>query len=155
MDGSVRALSFVASLPPPPRPDSAGGDGSGTGLPLAVWLTMAAVVAFGVGLVAGRVLAARGRRAASAPSVYRIDLWRNGEATVLGYAAAADKGTALETHVAALRAKRVRGAVVLIEPVSDAIVALRCLTTEEPPWARPAARVWSGAPQPQPVAAAR
>jgi len=154
MDALVHALHLLALLPPPPRPDAApGGDGSGFSLPLGVWLAISLIAAFGLGLVGGRVRGARGTRAAAPPPTYRIDLWRNGEAKVLGYTAAADNNAVLERHLAAMRAKRVRGAVVLIEPVSDTIVALRSLTAEEPPWTRHPARRWAAAPQP--VVAAR
>jgi len=154
MDGLVRALHLVALLPPPPQPDAtSGGDGSGLSVPLVAWVATAVAIAFGLGLVVGRVMSARGKRARSTPSIYRIDLWRNGTAKVLGYTDADAKGAALDIYLAALRAKRVRGAVVLIEPISDSIVALRSLTAEEPPWTRPVTRLWSAAPQP--VAAAR
>lgn len=154
MDGLVGALVRVlAVLPPPPRPDVAsGGDSGSSSVPWIVGIATAVVVAFGVGLVVGRAVVGRRARAAARPAIYRIELWRNGEAEVLGYADR-DGAGAMEAHVAALRAKRGRGAVVLIEPISDAIVALRPVATEEPPWTRPVARGWSTVSRP--IAATR
>ena len=153
MDGLVGALVRVlAVLPPPPRPDVAsGGDSGSSTVPWIVGIATAVVVAFGVGLVVGRAVVGRRARAAR-PAIYRIELWRNGEAEVLGYGNG-DATGAMEANLAALRAKRGRGAVVLIEPISDAIVALRPVATEEPPWTRPVARGWSTVPRP--IAATR
>ena len=148
MDRLSRVLDAVAILRPPPAPEGAPGGESIALVPLAVAVAVTALVAFAVGLLVGRVLGARKQRA-TAPPVLRIEAWRNGEAVVLGYGRGREEaGAAVEAHRARFRRERTGGAVVLIEPVSDALVAVRPVDEEPPregaeaparPRARPAA----------------
>ena len=135
MDRLPRVLDAFAILPPPPPPEGAPGGESAGLLPLVV----AATLALGLGLLVGWALGGRRRRASASPSVVRIELWRNGEAVVLGYGRTPeDAHAAAEAHRARLRRARSRGAVVLIEPVTDAIVALRPVDEELPRHKAPA-----------------
>ena len=137
MDTLIRAGSLaVVALPPPPQPGETAVDGARAWpLLLTAGLTLGALALFALGVVVGRALALRGARRAAGTSLVRIERWRNGDAVVLGYAAGDAASAALRDHLARLRAARALGAVVLIEPLSDRIMALRPID-EEPSSAR-------------------
>ncbi len=108
---------------------------------IALLLVVATVLgALLAGFVAG-VLVGRRRLGRRTSSMFRIELSRNGEADVLGYTAIpAMSDPTFAHHLARLRCEGVRGALVLIEPVSDAIVALCPIQQEEAKPAIPADR---------------
>jgi hypothetical protein len=127
----VRRQFLSAALPPPPVPEASDG-GSGAVWPLlaVAGLTLALLTACAIGVMVERVRVARRRRRLSDPVVGRIELWHDGAADVIGYAADPASGDpTFAVHLARARAEGGRGTLVLIDPVSDAIVALCPIVT--------------------------
>ncbi|HEV2108739.1 MAG TPA: hypothetical protein VGR16_10795 [Thermomicrobiales bacterium] len=125
----VLRVLVVAALPPPPEPGADPGSGGDQVLPLvALGLVIAAGVALAVGVRSRRSAATRQRRASGASPIYRIEHWRDGEATILAYCdtPSAKEGVLL-VHASRLQARGGRGAVVLVEQASDHIAILRPL----------------------------
>lgn len=125
----VLRVSVVAALPPPPEPGANPGSGGDQVIPfVALGLVIAMAVALAVGVRSRRSAATRQRRAAGGSPIYRIEHWRNGEVTILGYCdnASAKEGVLL-VHAVRLQALGGRGAVVLVEQASDHITILRPL----------------------------
>ena len=135
MDVLIRAWSFTTlALPPPPQPGgTAADDERAWPLLLTAGLTLAALALFALGVAVGRALSARGARRPVDTPLVRIERWRDGEAVVLGYAIGETATVALREHLVRLRTDRVPGTVVLIEPLSDRIVALRPIDEEPAP----------------------
>jgi hypothetical protein len=136
MGAALPLLRVVAaSLPPPPEPNG-GGQGGVLDRPLllAAGLAIAVLLAFGAGLLVGRARIGQRSAARRSLAALRLELWHNGEATILGYAGDPAGGDhTFACHLARLRAAGAPGALVLIDPVPDAIVALVPVQPEPPP----------------------
>ena len=136
MPATISIWLRLTALPPPPAPGPTD-NADGGGLPLigyAIGLLLVALVA-GAGWWWRQRIRGRGARIASAGSLvptagpaFRIEHWHGGEAVVLDHAVDRDAGDAAVVRCAtSLEAVQGQGSVVLIDDLTDELIALRPL----------------------------